>query len=288
MEEYEAKEKLGRKILSSIIALVIIGAAIIYVYKYVLIDENNNQNKELTSVEVDKIGKEKFDIINSKHRLSDNGLIFFTNNTISNKTISNEDILYVSYTMMSLEDKNKSGEVKEECFLDNNKYNQDNYPITCSKETFDKDILGEQVNNLFGNINVNYSDFRPSASQKCFLKGDTYNCYLDRSSMSVLKYFTVSNYAYTTYEEGKLYIYSYLLTFRKNDTSDYEAGIYSDSNATNKIDDLNYYLNELHDNLNSETSTKLIEKYRNSITMYKSTFEKYNNNYVWVSTEIEK
>ena len=282
----EKDNKVGN-IIITLIVLAVIVAAVYCGYKFLFNVDENSSN--LNPVKIEDVGKEKFSFLYSKHNVYNNDFIFFKNNDVNINNIDNQDVLMTLYTMLSKEDKNRSGEANNECFLDKGNYTKDNYPSTCYKETFDKSILEEQFNNYFSpNLKVKYTNFLSSGNQECYIDNSTYNCYLKRNNVSIREYVTVMDYDYSILNDDKLEIYSYLLTIRSSKYNNYLEGIYSDSEATKYIDNLSYYNTELNGIIDSSTTKRIIEKYRSKISKYKSTFIKNNKNYVWVSTELVK
>lgn len=280
-------EKLST-ILLTIIILLIMGVLLFLGYKFFFnVDISNS--KDLAPIKTEEIGKEKYQFLYAKHSALNNEFIFFKNNDVNINNINNQDVLMVLYSMLSKDDKNINGEVNNDCYLDNNIYNKDNYPSSCYNESFDKRVLEEQYKNYFSqSLKVNYTDFFSSGSQECFIFDNIYKCYLNRGNLTINNYLTLMDYDYAMMNNDDLEVYSYLLTIRDSYDKDYEMGIYSDSLATNRIDDLTYYNNEINGVIDSSNTKKIIEKYRSKITKYKSTFVKENKNYVWKSTEIVK
>jgi len=278
------KKNIIFNIITTIITIIIIIGLIFFVYNnFLKINSVNIDNiSNLSSGDVYTLGKNKYSSLVNKNNIYTNGNIFFKNSNVDINNISNQDILYIAYSNLSLEDKNISGSASDDCFLNNNVYTKETYPSTCSIEKFDKKILEEQVNNFFSsNIKVEYTDFRPSASQICYLE-DTYTCYLSSENVDFQNYLTLTSYSSAELEDNKLFVYSYLITIRKVGM---ESGIYSDANASNKIDDISSYYNITNDYITDDNTAKLINNYKDKISKYKSTFVLENNNYVWYSTE---
>ena len=274
-----------------IISLVIVGGLVFVFFKYFLnvdnVNKPNNQTIKLTDEEINKLGKEKFQMLYSKHNYLTNNFIFFKDNNVDINNIDGQDILSSLYTFLSKEDKNITGTFNENCFLNKGIYTKDNYPDSCPMETFDKSLLEEQYyNNFDGALKINYKDFYSSSNQECFLMQSTYKCYLNSVDIISQDYLTITDYDSAKIVDNKLEVYSYLLTIRKNKSDEYQAGIYSNSSATKYIDDLSYFNGEVGDSISNQTTQELIKKYSDKITKYKSTFIKSNNNYVWHSTEI--
>lgn len=282
-------------IISVILSIIIIGGLGYIIYKnFIEIGGNyntnpSNSNKEsvkLNDGDIYKLGKEKYDILYSKNNYQNNNFIFFKDDEVNINNLTNQDKLYLLYSFLSDEDKNKSGEHNDSCNLNKGIYNINNYPENCYKETFDKNLLNEKLGNYFdNNMNVNYEDFYASTALKCIIDNSKYTCYLNTSDFTVPNYTTLIKYDSSKLNDNQLEVYNYLLTIRKFDINGYKKGIYSNSSATNKIDDLPY---EISDAISEELTTNLINQYIDKITKYKSTFIKYNNNYVWQKTEIVK
>ncbi|MBR1417291.1 MAG: hypothetical protein IJ572_05735 [Bacilli bacterium] len=277
-------------IISTIVTLIIVIVLVFFLIKLLIPNQKDNVNENnlnLSVQEINKLGKEKFNFLNSKHTVLTNNLIFFSNNNIDINSIKNDDILYIAYSMLSLEDKNITGTSDSDCFLELGYYTKDNYPDKCSKERFDKNLLEEQINlNFSNNIKVNYQDFKSSGNQICLINSNEYNCYLQRFDLKLADYLTITNYDYAVLKDDLLEVYSSLLTIRRKDNDVLSEGVYKDSLATIKIDDLSYYNSTTNDIINNETTNLLINKYKEQATKYKSIFKKQNSNYVWVSTEL--
>lgn len=278
--------------ISLVIALIILGIIGFFVYKnFISVDSEAkpNSNIKMSNDDLYKLGKEKFQMLYSKHKYNTNEFIFFKDEDVTINNLENQDALSCLYTFLSNEDKNKTGSVLNDCFLDKGVYTKENYPNNCLKENFDKSLLEEQYyNNFDSSLKVDYNDFFATNSQKCFITGTTYNCYLNNSDVSLLKYVTITNYDKAEINDNKLDVYSYLLTIRKSDNENYEAGVYSNASATNKIDDLSFFNGNVGDSISTKMVDDLINYYKDKITKYKSTFIKSNNNYVWQSTTIIK
>ena len=280
-------------IISVIISIAIVGILGFIVYKnFIKINDNSNNNygntgtnNSLNDKDINKIGFEKYNLLYSKENIADKSFIFFKDNDVNSDNLSNQDKLYLLYSFLSDEDKNKTGNYDENCFLDKGVYTRDNYPDSCSKETFDKNILAERNSYYLDNVSVNYEDFNATSVLKCYIDSSKYNCYLNKTNLIIPKYLTIMKYDSSTLNNNTLEVFNYLLTVRKNNDSTYKKGIYSNSSATNKIDDLT---TEIGDEINQELVDNLINQYKDKITKYKSTFVKVDNRYLWQKTEIVK
>ena len=281
-------------IIGIILVLIIFGVSGFIIYKDVIgIDKNINQNPnnnssnhELSESEINKLGFEKYNMLYSKNSYLNNTFIFFKDESVTNSTLTNQEKLSLLYSFLTDDDKNKTGTYAEDCFLSKGIYTAETYPESCPKETFDTALLDEKKNTYFGNdFKVDYTNFYASSSYQCFIKGSTYTCLLNASDYKIMEYTTFMKYDYAKLENNVLEIYNYLLTARKYPISNYEKGIYSNSSATNKIDDLPF---EIGNAINDELIDKLVNQYKDQITRYKTTFTKVNNNYLWQSTEIIK
>jgi len=298
----EKNENIDNKKLFNIIgvalALLIIGISGFLIYKsFIEIsnntsnNNNNNENsesnnKEIKESDINKVGFEQYNILYSKNSYLNNTYIFFKDESVNLNNLSNQDKLYLLYSFVSTEDKNKTGTYSEDCFLSKGIYTKDTYPDNCPKETFDKSILTEQINKHFGNdFKVDYTDFYASSSYQCFIKESKYTCLLNASDFKIMDYTTFMKYDSAKLENNILEITSYLLTARKYPVSNYTKGIYSNASATNKIDDLPF---EISNTITQELNDRLIEQYKDKITKYKSTFTKVRDNYLWEKTEIVK
>lgn len=282
MEEEKNK---GLNFISFIIALIII-LIIIYFAYYSFNNVNVNNKTKLSDKEIQDLVSKKYDFLYSKRNIETNDLIFLKDESVDINNIKDEKVLYIAYLMLSKEDKTSIGQYSSDCDLSKGKYTKENYPTSCSKETFDKAILKEQItNNFSSDLKINYVDFNISSNQTCYINNNTYECYINSNPFSINDYMTLVTYDSYEYNEDTLIIYTYLLTLVKKTTSRYEAGIYSDAKALNKIDDITYYEEQTNDVINSETTKLLIEHYKSQITKHKSTFVKENNNYVWKSSE---
>ena len=289
--------KKNYNVIGVLLAFLIIGVSGFIIYKnFIEIGSNleqkptNNSNSSNKSPkkeeDINKIGFEKYNMLYSKNTYTDNTFIFFRDKDVDVNNISNQDKLFLLYSFLSSEDKNKTGSYSEDCFLNKGLYNKNNYPDSCSKETFDKEILAERLKTNFdNNMTVDYKDFFATSSNQCFINNSTYTCYLNASNYQIMPYTTFMKYEETKQVDDKLEIYNYLLTVRKFASSNYSKGVYSNSSATNKIDDLPF---EIGDTITQELTDKLINQYRDKITKYKSTFIKVNNDYLWQKTEIIK
>lgn len=293
LDDVKKENKTLNNVISIILVLVILGALGFFVYNnFINIGTGPNQtptntgNTNSESKDINKIGFEKYNMLYSKKTYSDNTFIFFKDTNVTPSNISNQDKLYLSYSFLSDEDKNKTGVFNEECFLNNGKYTKNDYPSTCAQEKFDKNLLSERIKSNFdSSMTVDFIDFYSTSSNVCFIDNNTYTCYLNKSDYKIMDYTTFMKYEESKLEGDKLEVYNYLLTVRKYPNAIYTKGVYSNASATNKIDDLPF---EIGDTINQELTDKLINQYKDKITKYKSTFAKENNNYVWQKTEIIK
>ena len=266
--------------------IIIIGVISYYVYdnfiKIKSIDNNNINNKK--SLDINKIGEEKFYFLRSQNRVDNHKLLFFTENKILDASnINNNDILAVIYSNIGDENKNITGNSDSNCAV------LDQYPSNCYKESFDINILKNQVNNFFTNkININYNNFYPSIYKYCTLNNNNYECILKQSDFKVDMLFTLVSLYETKLEDNNLVLYTGLITVKRNTDGvpEEEKGVYSDSLGLNKIDNLNYFNNLTNGMYSNELTKQLLEHYKNSATKYKTTFVLENNNYVWLKTEI--
>ena len=269
-------------LVSFMIAFVIVVALIGFLI-YGFDKKNRNYNVALDTKDLNKLAYDRFTSISSKRNILTNELIFFKDSKVDISNINKNDILYVAYTMLSKEDTTKSGEILDSC------YNvKDNYPNECYLEVIDKNVLDEQINNYFSNdIKIDYNDFKISSNQTCYFKDNIYNCYLTKNEVNINNIITVNIYDSFEYSDDKLIVYSYLLTIRDRANKDFSEGVYSDVNASKLIDDLSYYDNEINKRINQDTSSKIVEYYKDKISKYKSVFVRENDNYVWLSTELD-
>ena len=286
VKEVETKKQSNKKqvktnyspiigIIKLLIAFLIVGVLLYFVYiNFIVIKEPSVTSQGMSSSDKEELAKQKFMLFNSKHNIKDSDLVFFTSKDLDVNTIDNRDILYFAYTMLSNEDKNNSN-------CDSSKYN-------CDAQVFDKKVLEEQVHNYFDIDDVKHEDFDGSSSIECKIKDEAYECTNKNSDYHVSEYSTVSNYLSSKIEGDKLIIKSTLLTIRRNKNKEYQEGIYKDAAATQKIDGLNYFLNDLEGLISSESSEKLSKKYEKEIAQYETTFVLKNKNYVWQSTKIIK
>ena len=283
-------------IISVVLTLLIVGIAGFFIYKnFIQIGSNRNINifsnkeedKSLNDNDVIKKGLEKYNMLYSMNNINDNTFIFFKDEDVNANNISNQDKLHILYSLLSDDDKNKTGTYSENCFISKGIYTKDTYPDTCPKETFDKSLLEEKLRTNFDNsMSVTHEDFFATPSLQCFITDSVYTCYLNSTNYTIPEYTTFMKYDVSNQEDNKLLVYNYLLTVRRTPYDNYDKGIYSNASATNKIDDLPF---EIGDTKTQELTDKLITKYVSKITRYKSTFVKNsNNNYVWQSTEVEK
>lgn len=287
------EDKKTSNIIGVIIALIIVGVLGFVIYKnFIEIGGNPNNNptnediKQLSENELKKIGLERYNMLYSKTNYSNNSFIFFKDETVTIDNISNQDKLYILYSFLSDEDKNKTGTYDESCFLNKGIYTRLTYPDKCPKESFDKSLLNEKLYTFFDNgMKVDFVDFFASSSNKCFINDSKYNCYLNTSNFTIPSYTIFAKYDSAKQNGDTIEVYSYLLTARKNASSGSEKGIYSNASATNKIDDLPF---EIGDTITPELTDKLINQYKDKITKYKSVFKIVNNNYLWQKTEIIK
>ena len=275
---------------NGVISFVIAVALIVILVAFLAFgfDKKNRNFENLDNVSKEKLAQDKYYSISSMRNILTNDLIFFSDKSVDVNNIDMDKLLYVAYFNINSEDRVTKGTVSDDCYLSDN-LTKDNYPDKCFIEIVDKNILDEQIRIFFSSkANISYNDFIISSNQKCSFKDNIYSCYLDRSPLKMNNYNTISKYDSYEYVDDKLIVYSYLLSIRDSYDKNYEMGIYSDSKATLKIDDLNYYENDIHKTITQETVAKLIEHYKDNISKYKSTFVKENNNYVWYSTELIK
>ncbi len=247
--------------------------------------KNQAYDNSKGDIDISKLAEEKYYSISSKRELGTNRLIFFNENNIDISSINSEDVLYVAYTLLNQEDRVTKGEALDECYI-TNKSAINSYLDNCYMETINKSLLDEQIRNYFSNsINISYNDFKISSNQTCYFIDNNYKCYLIRSNTTIDNYRTLNKFDSYEYEDNKLIVYSYLLTIRDSYDKDYEQGIYMDSKAIKKIDNLSYFESEFNKAINQETTSRLIDYYKDKISKYKTTFVRENNNFVWYSTE---
>ena len=286
MEVKNKEEDLGKyNFICFAIALVIIVAIVAFLISS-FDRTNKSYRRELSTSDISKLALDKYNSINNVRNLENNELIFFNDMFIDVNTISNEDVLYIAYSLLSKEDKKISGTIDDKCYL-SNEVSIDNYPSDCYLEVINKSLLEEQIRNYFSSsINISYNTFNISSNQTCYLIENDYKCYLNRNSASVNDYYHIGEYDSYELENDYLVVYSYLLTVRKKDDAIYKEGIYSDSKATKYIDNLVFFQTNTNRTFDSDTSKKLIDNYKDKISKYKSIFVKENNNYVWLSTQL--
>ena len=265
------------KIVKLCIALLIVCVLLYYVYvNFIVIKDNISKEGNISTSEVEELAKQKFLLLNSKHNITDNDLMFFTSDNLDIKTIDNKYILYFAYSMLSIEDKN----IVKEC--------EDKTKKDCYKESFGTKVLEEQIHNYFDIDEVHHEDFNAASSIVCKLIDERYECTQENTNYIISPYNTISTYSSSKLAKDKLIVKSTLLTVRRNKDKNYAEGIYSDVKATKKIDDLTYFLNDLQGIISNENSEKLSKKYEKEITQYETTFVLKNKNYVWQSTKIIK
>ena len=270
-------------IITFIIAIALIAYLAYFGYnKFIKINDVKQNNGDLQSSDVYSLGKEKYTFISSKRDEYDNSLIFYKDVNLNINNIGNKDILNVAYSNLSKEDKNVNGSASYDCFLNNGTYTLDNYPDSCQSESFDKSVLEEQVINIFSrNINVEYTNFNPTGSMSCYFD-NSYKCYLNQNEVNTEKFLTLTSYAYAEYLNDRLFVYSYLLAVKIYGS---DAGIYSDIKATDKIDSYENYLSLTNGVITDETTSKLVDKYKDKISKYKAIFINENGKYVFYSNE---
>ena len=272
-EEVQKELSKSAKIIKLTIAFLIVCMLLYFLYiNFIQIKDNGLKDGNYSQSQIEDIAKQKFALFNSKHNVDSNKLMFYTDNDLDMKSISNKDILYFAYTMLSLEDKN----VNKDC--NNNEKN-------CYLETFDTKVLDEQIYNYFDVSEIHHEDFMGSSALFCKLNNNKYDCSLENSNYDISNYNILSTYLSSRLDGDKLIIKSALLTIRRNNDKNYSEGIYSDVNATKKIDNLSYFLNDLNGLINNETTSLLSKKYENEITQYETVFVLKNKNYVWQSTK---
>ena len=280
----ENKKNKYFNILIGLIVVVALVAISYFVYRIFSISPDQEPNV-ITENDIIKMGMDKFELLSSKTNIYDNKPIFFTNEDLNINNISNQDILNIAYSRMSQEDKNGVGEVKDYCF----DKSLDLYTDDCYKETFDKSLLQEQIKYFFsGDIKYNFENFNTSGNLLCTINNDTYTCTLNKNPFYNDYILTVRMFDSVKKNGDYLEVYSYLITIVRKPINNKESGIYSDANSTNKIDDITFFDENVNDNLNKDNYKKLINKYKDKATKYKSTFKSFEEDYVWVSTEIVK
>ena len=237
----------------------------------------------MNNEEIKEYGRDKFYFINSINNINTNQLVFFTDRNLTYKDLSNNDKLSIGYNLISIEDRNQKGKTTDECF------NASDYPSDCFSEKFDKNILLEQLRNVFGkSIDITYMDFKPSVNVSCYLKENSYECRLNRGELVLSNLQQITMYSSSEIKNNQLIVYSYILSVKAGTSfEEEEKGVYSDALGQNKIDDLNYYNQLFGDSISQEDKNKLINHYIDKATKYKSTFDRNGNDYVWISTEIE-
>src|SRR5574344_904710 len=249
---------------------------------------NVTTSTSLTQEQIDTLGKEKFDWLNAQLKVNNNKPIFFTNATLNTVSIDNNDVLSILYNALSSDDHKGTGNTDNSCFSSSD---LSSYPTNCYKETFDKSILTEKAKKYFStSLNINYTDFTAAGSKYCYFNNNSYTCVLKVADIKIADILILTGYDTSKIENDKLEVSSYLLTVKRDlDVyKDSEKGIYSDLDGTNKIDNLDAFKSLTSSGLNANTTKEIIDKYKDRITIFKSTFTKIDDNYVWESTSIEQ
>ena len=267
-------------ILSFIIALLIVSCIFYFVYiKFIKINKPESNNYNVNSIidddDIDALGKEKYAWLSSQKNVIDDSLVFFKDKSVYLNTINFQDVLMIAYRMADTNDRNPNSSCND---------------AECVYETFSKNVLKEQVDKSFSSkLNINFKDFRATGSLLCTLNSDTYSCKKDDAELKIDPLFIIPGYLYSRINGGKLVVYSTFISVKREMDiySKDEQGIYGGTNLSNKIDDLSFY-NEFKDNLTNDNMQKIVDKYKDKLPIYKSTFVLENNNYVWEKTEIDK
>ena len=291
------KSNIFLNIVYFLIAFLIIFLISFLIYENLIKIKNpisgDNTSTALTETQIDTLGKDKFTWMNSALKKNNNYPVFFTNNSLDVNNFDNSDALVIAYDALTNDDKNETGTTDSTCFKDASGANTtiDTYPTNCYKETFDKSLLKEQIDKTFSNtLNIDYTNFIPSGSKSCVVNDANYTCFLNMSGIDIASILIVTGYDHSEFVNNNLIVYSKLLTVKRElDIYPKDVqGIYSDLDGNNKIDDLTYYDNVTSGGLSQESKASLINKYKDSITTYKSTFTKSTSgDYVWLSTEKE-
>ena len=286
VETVEVVEKSNTltNVIVSIISLLALGIIFYIIYiNFIKVNNVDIKGSELSAEDVYKLGKEKYDFISSKKSSYDDSLILYKASNVDIYNIDNKDLLLIAYSSLSKEDKNIKGTSLNECFLNNKKYTYDTYPDTCQSESFDKNILQEQITNHFDSkTKIKFEEFNPSGSMTCVFN-NKYKCYLNQNDVKLQDHLTLTYYSSSELNNNRLSVYSYVLSIRKVGSN---TGIFSDVLGINKIDSYENYMSLTKDILDSQNTEKLFEKYKDKLIKYRATFLLENNNFVFYSNEI--
>ena len=260
---------------SFIIALIIVGFISYFAYDNLFkiepptYSKANTSNIIMSDEDANTLGKEKFQwLISQKNPLNDE-YIFFKNSKVSYNNIKDEDVLGIAYRLSE---------------------NRDRKSNSTTAEVFDKNILKEQVNNYFTSEYIlSFVDFRPTGSQLCTFDNNNYSCTYDVGELENDYIYNIGGFLNATMVNNNLYVYSTILSVKRDlDVyHDEEKGIYKYNDLDNKIDDLSFY-SKYENQMTRDNMDLIIKHYKNELPVYKSTFKLEKNNYVWVSTELQK
>lgn len=289
----EPKKKYKWAILYFILAMLIVITVGYFIYNNFVkiknpLEETIEPNSNTNVSEIISLGKDKFEWMNAQVKRETNNPVFFTDSNLDTSNILSEDVLDILYNALASEDKNSSGTTDDSCFK-SSATDVSTYPSTCYQERFDKNLLQDQANSLFAStLKVNYSNFLPTGSKACYLNNTTYTCVLKMNSINIGSVLVITGFDHAEYQDNNLIVYSKLLTVKRTldiYPSDVQ-GIYTDITASKKIDNITYYNEVTANGLDSDARTKLINKYQDSISTYKSTFVRNSDgSFVWNKTE---
>lgn len=242
------------------------------------------QNTSNTQNNITTIGEIKTNWLANQWYHNSSDLILYQNDTDIN-TLSDATLAGLAYKYITSDDLTTTGSSSPHCYKDDNDkdISYENYPSDCYRETVDINLLYEQLNNVFGISKIlNITDFYPNEGKACNIADNKITCYYVNNSLDITPYlhFTIFDHAVNT--DTTLTIYTKLLTVLPSIYKDNKLGIYSDYNATNYLDNLDYY-----NSLTTNPTSSLFNHYQN-FTTYKSIFTLKNNNYYWQSTSLVK
>ncbi len=264
-----------------IILIIIIIAGISYsVYSLFIKDDNTNFNTE----ELDNIGLELFDMVDNRQGYD---LPFFdTENKLTYDSIIDTEKLVLAHKLIPDSEKT----INEECT---------NALSNCAFETISVTTMEKYYHELFGSDKTVNHQFYTIYNNHltCSYRTDEYECTvrLGINEASVIQYI---KYDSTKEVDGDI-----IITVKNLYVID-DVGIYSDSTESNRIDNLEYYddqmsslsendynngINGINNSNYNNFINNLFAKYNISAGIYKVTFKKdANDNYYWYSSEIVK
>ena len=248
---------------------------------------------KLSGTEIANLGKALF----NKTSVMDynSQLYFYKKNNLTYNDLSDSDRLSIAYSLIPnyfIKKNNKTAAYCHNVDYGTGEYGYAGKPDSpdknCSLAMVSKDIFSDSYYNIFGQkTSVKYEEFNPlnDIFKVVVPENDILRLYNTIVSGDVWNgLFTAVKFDYAEMDGESLCVFSKLVAI------DDEKGVYSDSEYSNKIDNIsslgdNWFDSGNLDNLNNS----IMNKYSDKAGKYKLVFNQdANGNWYWVSTELVK